>query len=442
MPQRTDHRYPLAPALTLAVSLDTRGGFVCQDALPEGTCVADMTWMLAVDYRASGRWALPGVTTWQGERECFTQYLEPNEAGARLINLTGITRLDNICLVAKRCRLAPRATLLGFMPPALSDEPLLILAPHPDDAELAAYGLYQRHAQDSWIVTLTAGERQKRLDQQYLPGLDGDAASASRRKGEIRAWNSATTPQLAGVTADRLIMLGYFNDTLTTLLAEPDQDVPSIEAPDLTPALFRRWNTRALPTDSPRDSLCGQPLEEGPRNRGADLLEDLIGLIEHIRPGVVVVTHPEIDPHPDHRATARALALALAQTQHQPREVLLYANHLKGVRGFPRGPAHAAAGVWPLDQQDSGFGPWRLYSETLDDETIRQKAVALHSMHDLHVRVNLDKRLKRGIARRLGGLPADAWKDYGPHDYFQTHLKAHEVFAVIDTAMFVARFSA
>lgn len=436
MSKRTDHRYPLTSDITLAVSLDAEGRLTGEGIRAKDTLVASMTWMLAVDYRASGRWAMPAVTTKQGGHACFTQYLEPNQSGSRLINLTGITQLDDIQLVAERCQLAQNATLLGFTPPEFSDGPLLILAPHPDDAELAAYGLYQRQQQNSWIITLTAGERQKRLDRQYLPGLDTDTASASRRKGEIRAWNSATTPQLAGLTADRLIMLGYFNDTLSGLLAVPDEEIASIEAPELTPAMFRRWNTQPLPTDTPKDTK-----PHGPRNRGDDLLEDVVYLIELIQPTNVIVTHPEIDPHGDHRATAQALALALQRTTHQPSNILLYANHLKGVRGFPRGPAHAAAGAWPLNQPDSNLGPWRLYSETLSDETIRQKAVALDSMYDLRTSLSLEKRLKRRLARYLSGLPACIWKDYGNHDYFQTHLKAHEVFAMVGAETFVEQLA-
>lgn len=447
MPRRFDHHYPLAADLTLPAQLDERGKLTCQpvpsDSATSGKPVtADMTWMLEVDYQASKRWALPAASTHQADQTCFTQYLEPGQSGKRLINLTGITRLDDIRLVSERCQLGKDAKLFGFTPPALDAGPLLILAPHPDDAELAAYGLYQRRPENSWIVTLTAGERQKRLDRQYLPGLDSNAASASRRKGEIRAWNSATTPLLAGLSDENLIMLGYFNDTLTELLDAPNQEHVSEEAPSLRPADFRRWNTLMLPTDAQRtDSQHTGPKVCGPHNRGCHLLDDLSYLIDHIQPACIVVTHPEIDPHPDHIATARALALALQHTEHQPDQILMYANHLKGIRGFPNGPAHAAAGVWPLQQHTSGFGPWRLYSETLSDEAIRQKAVALDSMHDLRATLRLEKRIKRWLGRRFSGVPASAWKDYGHHDYFQTHLKAHEVFAVVNAADFLAAYT-
>lgn len=433
MARRMDHNYPLKPFVSLPASLDQQGILTCHGDMQADRAIADMTWMLAVDYKAHSSLAMPWVTIRQQDRDCFTQYLEPGQSGARMVNLTGISALKEIGLETGQCTLGSSMTLLGFTPPALNKGPLLVLAPHPDDAELAAYGLYQRYHASSWIVTLTAGERQKRLDQQYLPGLDKSIKAASRRKGEIRAWNSATTPLWAGVAAERLVMLGYFNDTLRTLLKTPDQEINAEWLDDeVTPAAFRRYNTLALPSDAHVD---------GPRNCGKALLEDLVDLIERIRPSTVVVTHPEIDPHPDHRATAQALAQALQETQHQPSDVLLYANHLKDVRGFPRGPAYAAAGVWPLTQPASCMGPWQLFSTVLNEEQVRQKAFALHSMHDLHVRFNMDKRIKRKLARWLSQLPAHVWKDHGPHDYFQTHLKVHEVFARVDAATFVKKMA-
>ncbi len=165
----------------------------------------------------------------------------------------------------------------------------MIIAPHPDDAELAAYGLYRQHAERAWILTLTAGEYQKRLDRQYLPFLDPDLKSASRRKGWIRAWNSATTPMLAGLSPERLYMLGYFNDTLGALLETPTIPQPSLGDETLSPADFRGWNPGPLASDERAN---------GPENRGSDLLADLERLLDEIRPSTVVTPHPELDPHP------------------------------------------------------------------------------------------------------------------------------------------------
>ncbi|WP_208107398.1 MULTISPECIES: PIG-L family deacetylase [Halomonas] len=426
---RHDHHLPLQPDLELPIHLGADGRLCINEDNSPSTSMATYSWLLEVDYRATGRWSIPAVTTRQGGRELFTQYLEPRQSGKRLLNLTGISGSEAIFVTTRHCRLAPHVRLLGFRQPALDKRPIMLIAPHPDDAELAAYGFYRRHYDNVWIITLTAGERQKRLDHQYLPGLDDDIRSASFRKGRIRAWNSVTTPLLANVPAERLIMLGYFNDTLSELLQEPDTHIPSRGDFALTPREFRTWNMHRLSSDAALE------------NRGELLLQDLVELLLYLKPATVVVTHPEIDPHQDHIAAARAIASALQQAAHYPKQVLLYANHLRGIRGFPRGPAHAAAGVWPLSIATSCLGPWSFYSEVLDRESQKEKAMALDTMHDLRARMGLEKRIKRWLKRHASGLDKVSWKDYGDHDYFQTHIKAHETFAMVSGEAFVKGLS-
>lgn len=426
MIRQHDHQLPLSPDLDIETRLDEHGRPGLEQVEVE---TSEWTWLLEVQYNARGRLRLPSITVLEDGRRLFTQYLESGQAGRRLINLNGAQRLNALSLAAHACQLTQEVRLLGFRKPNLSDGPLMIIAPHPDDAELAAFGLYHQHAERTWIITLTAGERHKRLDRQYLPDLDTNLKDASRRKGAIRAWNSATTPMLAGLRPSRLHMLGYFNDTLSDLLKAPEARYPSLVDDSLTPADFRTWNTQALPSDNQ---------EGGPRNCGDDLLKDLKALLSEIRPSTVAVAHPELDPHPDHQAAAHALALAIQHSGHTPQRVLLYANHLKSQRGFPRGPAHAAAGLWPVHQASSVLGKWSIYSHFLTPETQREKAVAMDSMHDLRDRPSLERRLKRFFKRRLTGIPKHDWPTYGQHDYFQTHIKAHEVFALVDTAGFLA----
>ncbi|NHH99072.1 PIG-L deacetylase family protein [Oceanimonas sp. MB9] len=421
-----NHTYPLAPDLSLDVNIDEHGRLVFAAEQPE-LLAEPWSWFLEVEYQATSRNALPAIVTWSNGQALYTQYFEAGQAGKRLLSLTGVREPGDVRIELQRCCLIGKTTLLGFRARALEqDGPVLIVAPHPDDAELAAFGLYRKQKDNVWIVTVTAGETQKRLDRQYIPSLDKDSKSAGRRKGMIRSWNSATTPLLAGVPFERNIMLGYFNDTLPALLADPASRVPSTMDEQLRPGDFRGLNRMALSTDP------------APENCGEHLLRDLQALIEHIKPGVLVVTHPEVDPHPDHVATARACALAMQQSSHRPRRVLMYANHLAGERGFPRGPAHAAAGIWPWNRNDSVLGSWQLYSEYLDMELQREKVLALDSMHDLRASLKLDKRLKRWFRRLRSGVPLAEWKDYGAHDYFQTHIKAHEVFAVVSATAFIA----
>ena len=427
MIKKQDHHYPLAPDFTLDVYIDSTGRITPVEPIDlpatNGYC-----WLLAIEYKAKSRWAIPAIKIKNSESlYLFTQYFEAGQSGKRMLNLSGVTSFENICLVTTHCKLATQATLLGFNTPPLNDGgPILIVAPHPDDAELAAYGFYRQHNDQVWILTLTAGENQKRLERQYLPHLDNQLAAASRRKGWIRTWNSTTTPLLAGIPLERNIMLGYFNDTLPALLENLKAILPSRVDATLKPCAFRLWNQITLATDPE------------PNNSGQDLLRDVIGLLDHIKPHTLVITHPEIDPHPDHIAAAQVCAMAIREAKYRPEQVLMYANHLAGTRGFPRGPAHAAAGLWPLNQNKSRLGQWRIYSKYLDLELQKEKAFALDTMHDLRVPLRLEKRLKRWLHRRLSGIPRSEWRDYGAHDYFQTHIKAHEVFAVVPVSAFLA----
>jgi LmbE family N-acetylglucosaminyl deacetylase len=404
-----------SPDLSLPVTIQANG----QLKVHGHTKIVDAesySWLLQVHYRSRGRWRLPGITTWQGNFELFTQYFPAGSTGWQALNLTGITSLDSLKATSKCCQLNDTASLLGFRHPDLTNGRILIVAPHPDDAELASYGLYARHNHNSWITTLTAGETLNRLERQYLPGLDENIQLGSLRKGRIRAWNSATTPLLAGLSAERLVMLGYFNDSLSALLADPERIIPSPAGPDITPRDFRIWNSYGLDSDS--FSL----------NCGKHLLQDLTDLIGDIKPKTLIVTHPELDPHSDHIAAAKACAKAIRFSGHPPEKILLYANHLNGLRGFPYGPPHAAAGPIPVDRYPLPLSPFGFHSEYLTLERQKEKAIALDTMHDLRAKERLEKRLKCWIRRRISGIPSSAWSHYGAHDYFQTHIKAHENF--------------
>lgn len=412
-----DHRYPLAPSWVSSVKL-----------YPDGLVVvttpgefANHTLLLAFDYSATHK-RRKGCIRIDGDGVCREQYFEANHCGRRFLNLTGLNSLDKVRLQGVDCCWLEEASLLAFANPALDDGPLLILSPHPDDAELAAFGLYSDYATQSWIVTLSAGDKISQLNRQYVPGLDPDLPSASERKGMIRAWNSVTTPLLAGVHAAHLYCLGYFNDSLSRLVATPDINVAHSRLPELTPAPFRRWNPQRLPGD------------EKPANVGHLLVADLAALLTRVGPSTVLVTHPEVDPHGDHIATAMALAMAIRTSGYVPTRVLLYANHLRRVHDFPYGPEHAGTTLPPWHQEYSRLGAWQCYSHPLSLARQKEKVVAMETMHDLHAKDRWEKRLKRWWSR---AVRRDGYHHYGLHSYFQTHIKADEVFSWVSGDDFV-----
>jgi len=420
MPSHSDNGYPLQPDHSFTLQLQADGWVDLPDVRLEAG-----TWLLAARCHASCQ--EPSIQLRSSSGKELTQYFERDCNGLRYLNLSGLLEAGSrLQLIGDGCRIAPELTLLGFAAPAFADGPLLIVAPHADDAELAAYGLYKHHAANSWIVTVSAGERLQSLKKQYIPQLDTSMADAERRKGVIRAWNSATTPWLAGVAPERLVMLGYFNMTLKSMLATPEENIPHPKGMPFSPADFRCFNRMALASDA------------HVRNSGEMLMADLVQLINTIRPATILVTHPELDPHDDHLATSQAVAQALSRTDFRPQQVLLYANHYRDSKGFPYGPEHAATTLPPAHMPVSLLGKWKVHSECLSLAEQKEKVVALDTMHDLRHKLRLERRLKQWFAqlwRRYRHRPG--YHYYAAHPYFQTAIKAHEVFVVIEGDAFV-----
>lgn len=189
-----------------------------------------------------GRLVMPwiGVKTNRGE---WRAYVEHGGNGARYLNLTDTfdDGSRKITLSGNRVSLPDQEVELSVYPrECLSGKKILVLAPHADDAELAAYGLYEKHAADTLVVTITAGEggsfhynnlyarNPEQMQAQYL------------QKGRMRVWNSLTVPLLAGVSSENILQLGYFDSTLQVMKQNPDADVKSTKLDTADVNLFRR----------------------------------------------------------------------------------------------------------------------------------------------------------------------------------------------------------
>lgn len=121
-----------------------------------------------------------------------SQSFERGVAGVRYLNLTGQYAAlgeGRLSLGGQYCSLCSEVELFAFRHPDYLDGPLLVIAPHADDAELAAFGTYSE-ARESWIVTLTAGE----IETEHYRNMGLDPVAASRLKGQLRAWDSISVP--------------------------------------------------------------------------------------------------------------------------------------------------------------------------------------------------------------------------------------------------------
>ncbi|SBS35697.1 GlcNAc-PI de-N-acetylase [Marinomonas spartinae] len=434
--KKTDYQYALQPDWQSEVILEntqSKHQHCVTINLADGAGfselnIEDFTWLLAFSYQSTHKKTQGSIAIVESNDSVVsvfnTQYFESGEEGTRYLNLSGM--LNNnaksvATLVFKHCRLPNYGKLLAFKKPDFSDGPILILAPHADDAELAAYGFYRDFAKSTWITTINAGQNVQKLEKQYIPSLDDNMRAAVARKAAIRAWNSMTTPLLAGVPLEQLSSLGYFGLTKNALYNATKEVQKDPILAELTPQVSRQWNRIFLPNDLPNKSS------------GEALVMDLASLLEQIKPTTVLVTEPEIDPHPEHVMSAHALALAIHESTHTPERVLMYVNHLRHIKTFPYGPEHAKTALPPWFDETSVFGTFSCYSHQLDIAAQKEKVVSFDTMHDLRSKPRVGKMLKRWWNKKV---LKNGYQYYGEHVYFQTHIKSNEVFTLVDGSVF------
>ncbi|MBC3422429.1 PIG-L family deacetylase [Pseudomonas wayambapalatensis] len=337
-----------------------------------------------------------------------SQTFERGVDGVRFLNLTGLAaalRDGRLRLSGRHCRLLGEPRLWITPAVVLRQRRIMVVAPHADDAELAAYGLYSQ-ADEAWVVTLTAGE----IEAEHYQQMGLAKAEAAQLKGRLRAWDSIAVPRWAGVPEARCVQLGYFCLQLPAMQAAPDQPAASREADmaDIRP--FRRFNPFPLPADAD-----GAPTWN-------NLLADLRVLLQMARPEILVMPHPQLDPHPDHLCAQAAVLEALQGLDWQPQTLLCYANHLHDNDRWPMGDSGDGVALPP---QLEAAQPWAPCSLVLDVPTQRDKAMALGMMHDLQPPAPFKRRLRRLLQRWLAGRRPSP---YGENEFFRKAVRRHELF--------------
>ncbi|MDN6855667.1 PIG-L family deacetylase [Pseudomonas sp. CAN2814] len=404
---RDDYRYDFPEgSIALPVSLGPHGLHVATGALPEN----EETLVLEIEVKASllGRWLDPQVLVEGVESD--RQDFERGVSGKRYINLSGqgeALRSGQLRIRSRHCRLAQQGVLHAFHNPDYAQQRLLIIAPHADDAELAAFGQYSR-CPEAWIVTLTQGE----IEAEYYQRLGLGKAAAAKLKGRLRTWDSIAAPLWGGVPTDHCVQLGYYCLQLPAMAADPSQAFGSRESGDIDIRSARGLNPFALPGDSD-----GAPT-------WLNLVADLTALIERIRPEVILTAHPELDPHADHVHATQATLEAISHSSWKPQTLLLYANHLADNDRWPMGPADGGIALPPCIEALPADPLW---SPVLDAETRIDKAQALALQHDLQTPLTGKKCLRRLIQRVLAGRQ---WPVTGDDEFFRKAVRRHELFWV------------
>jgi LmbE family N-acetylglucosaminyl deacetylase len=339
------------------------------------------------------------------------QYFEPGERGLRWVNLTPFRgRLASGTPIELRghglSAAAGTASLRLFANRLELRGPILVLAPHPDDAEIAAFGLYANR--NATVVTVTVGNAG---NMNYEAVLNEPAAHYTF-KGRLRLIDSITVPWQGGIPPSRCYNLGYFDARLAGMYKAPKQPVPEMFSANTDIGVYRRYNVATILPNGPRASTW------------ENLVADLEQLLKKVKPTVIVTAHPQLDSHLDHQFTTVALSQALERWR-KPVALLLYTNHASENR-YPAGPAGTVVSL-PPPEGDVALD--RVYSHPLSAELQRGKLFAIESMHDIRFSPNRQYQLALGDGRALApeapGPPPDI-------DYLRRGPRSNELYFVYD----------
>jgi len=390
---KDDYQYSFSPS-GQQVELRLEGGRLLADTPLE--LAGDETLIVEVQLKSNlwGRFFDPAV-------ECLDdrQAFERGVAGKRYLNLTGSApalAAGELRLRGRFCRVIGQPVLWVFRQPDAARQRVMVIAPHADDAELAAFGLYGQ-ADESWIVTLTAGE----IEAEHYQKMGMAKAEAARIKGRLRAWDSIAVPRWAGVPEAQCVQLGYFCLQLPAMRDAPDQPQASREAQLDDTRLFRQFNALALPGDAD-----GAPTWH-------NLIADLRTLLLKARPEVIVLPTPVLDPHPDHICAHTAVVQALQGLEWQPTTLLGYANHLHDNDRWPMGDSGTGVALPPQFDAAQVLEP---YCRVLSLGQQQDKAMALGMMHDLQPRAPFKRRVRRLLQQWLAGRGPSP---YGENEFFR-----------------------
>jgi LmbE family N-acetylglucosaminyl deacetylase len=344
----------------------------------------------------------------QAGSQRLEQHLEASARGLRWLNLSGLksqlTAGAEVKLLPHGLSIEPDAMLRTFANGLDLGKAVLILAPHPDDAEIAAFGLYADR--NATVVTVTSGNAG---DMNYRDNFT-DGAAHYLFKGFLRAADSVTVPLQGGIPPERCANLGYFDARLAAMHDKPAEVLPELYGPNQDVSVYRRVNSSKLVDKSPRT------------NTWAHLVEDLETVLKKVKPGIIVMPHPSLDTHKDHEYTSVAAVEALARTK-QNAVFLLYTNH-SYENLYPFGPAGTVMALPPWAGRELAVE--RMYSHPVSPELQRRKLFALESMHDLRL----------SPAEQNGCLPPgtpskrDDYPRTPAFDYFRRGPRANEMYFV------------
>ncbi len=323
----------------------------------------------------------------------ISEYFENGAKGIRYINISPLLSLcsdkttnNSIEIELKGDRVIfkdqPIEVIL-FENDDIKTSKILIIAPHPDDAEIAAFGLYssshhhdylksshiQKRSLDNskniYIVTITAGDAGTyQYDEIY-----SDRQKHFLKKGRLRTWNSITIPMLGGIAPENILNLGFFDGTLAEMFNINPSNVKALYTGVSNIEIFRQQNISPLVN-----------LLEGDAN-WSSLVKNLENLLIKIEPDIIVIPYPALDRHPDHKFSSIATFEAIKRANIKRGNLYFYTNHFVLNEYYPYGEMGGVVSLPPAFDKSIYFKS--IYSHILSTERQREKIFSLEAMNDL-----------------------------------------------------------
>jgi LmbE family N-acetylglucosaminyl deacetylase len=365
---------------------------------------------LRIDSTILGHWFEPRVDI-ESQAGRFRQAFERGGSGLRYVNLSplDLRSQNSLHLHGRFVRIRDQDVTLYYLPGDrdIDQQRILVISPHPDDAEIAAYGLYE--GRDAYVVTVTGGDAGD-------PGIFSMFAGkeAFLEKGRVRTWNSMVVPMLGGIGPDRIANLGYFDSTLTAMKTAPAQ-----------PAHGGQSGVASLDANRFAHATSLLPRREDVRATWVHLVQDFEHLIKHIEPDIIVTPHPQLDEHADHQCTTVALIEAIRNIEWRRGALFLYTSHSPASARYPYGDAGDLVSLPPA----SGVLFDGIWSQTLSTKQQARKYLALDAMVD--IRPNLRPASLRSVAALFKQTLTSSITDSGD-SYYRRAVRANELFFVLN----------
>ena len=349
------------------------------------------------------------------EGKQYKQYFEYGAHGVRYINIShaATTKSDKVTIVGHHLSWdAQDNQLLLFKNQKIADKKILVIAPHPDDAEIAAFGLYSY--KNSYIVTVTDGSSGSAKYEKYF--FNADKNSSYGLIAKLRIIDSLTVPMIGGVGQKNCYNLAYYSETLRDMHNDPRKELKNKYSTVADNMAFRKLNISELPAN--------------PEPNWISLVNDLSYILNVVQPDIIVTPHPSLDTNLDHQFSTVALLEAIKRTKLlKEGKLYLYCNHYLLGKSYQFGEQGSVSSVPPLFS-DMKFRS--IYSHELPLQTQVEKLFAFDSMHDLRplpYRVNISTF---GFFINTAHALVDYLRNGSEFDlsYYRRAIKANELFFV------------